>query len=120
MLGPILGGSGGTMPQADTCHRIGPSLRLDPHKLVPHISRTRAVSETLARVLSQRLADLPATPTRTCPPTIACCGECEDEHSRTITVTMPDGTEAAAFCPRCSPQARRKTHNSYPYAREVN
>jgi len=36
---PILGGSGGTMPQADTCHRIGPSLRLDPHKLVPHISR---------------------------------------------------------------------------------
>ena len=119
MLGPILGGSGGTMPQADTCHRIGPSLRLDPHKLVPHISRNPGGVRT-PRVLSRRLADLPATPTRTCPPAIACCGECEDEHSRTIRVTMPDGTEAAAFCPRCSPQARRKTHNSYPYAREVN
>jgi hypothetical protein len=33
-------------------------------------------------------------------------GECEDEQSRTITVTPPDGTEAAAFCPRCSPQKR--------------
>ena len=27
-------------------------------------------------------------------------------QSRTITVTLPDGTEAAAFCPRCSPQKR--------------
>ena len=37
------------------------------------------------------------------------CGECEDDQSRTITITLPDGTEAAAFCPRCSPQMRRRS-----------
>ena len=33
------------------------------------------------------------------------CGECEDEQSRTITIMTSDGSEAAVFCPRCSPQA---------------
>ena len=41
------------------------------------------------------------------PATVPWCGECEDAHSRTITVTEPDGTEAAQFCPQCSPQVHR-------------
>ncbi|MFV8297953.1 helix-turn-helix domain-containing protein [Mycolicibacterium fortuitum] len=60
-----------------------------------------------ARVLSRRLADLPDAPSLTRRTAAAWCGECEDELSRTITVTMPNGVEAAAFCPRCSPQAQR-------------
>jgi len=35
------------------------------------------------------------------------CGECEDAHSHTITVMLPEGTEAARFCPQCSPQVHR-------------
>lgn len=41
------------------------------------------------------------------PAAVPWCGECEDAHSRTITVTEPDGTEAAQFCPQCSPQVHR-------------
>ncbi|MGV0675977.1 helix-turn-helix domain-containing protein [Mycolicibacterium fortuitum] len=59
------------------------------------------------RVLSRRLADLSDAHPLTRRTAVAWCGECEDEHSRTITVTMPNGVEAAAFCPRCSPQAQR-------------
>ena len=32
------------------------------------------------------------------------CGECEDERPPTVTITRSDGSEAAAFCSRCSPQ----------------
>jgi hypothetical protein len=90
--------------------------------LIPHISQNPGGVRSPARVLSRRLADLPHPPPRPCPcpPTIAWCGECEDVRSRTVTIAMPDGTEAAAFCPRCSPQAQRKTRDSYPYVKEVN
>jgi hypothetical protein len=86
---------------------------------IPHISQNPGGIRSPARVLARRLADLPHPPRRSLPPTIAWCGQCEDERSRTITIAMPDGTEAAAFCPRCSPQARRK-HMTYPYLKEVN
>ncbi|ARG55691.1 helix-turn-helix domain-containing protein [Mycobacterium kansasii] len=58
------------------------------------------------RVLARRLADLRQPPD---PPitNVPWCGECEDAHSRTITVTEPDGAEAARFCPQCSPQVHR-------------
>ena len=58
------------------------------------------------RVLARRLNDLPQLHDLH-PRTVPWCGECEDRHSRTITVTEPDGTEAAQFCPRCSPQLHR-------------
>ena len=66
------------------------------------------------RVLARRLTNLGKTPD---PPatTAPWCGECEDAHSRTITATEPDGTEAAQICPQCSPQvhrARRSGHTS--------
>jgi hypothetical protein len=67
------------------------------------------------RVLARRLANLdralhpPAT-------TVPWCGECEDAHSRTITVTEPDGTEAARFCPQCSPQF----HKSPPFEEAIH
>ena len=85
--------------------------------LIPRISHNLDGVRSPARVLARRLADLPRAPTRTCPPTIAWCGQCEDERSRTITIDMPDGTEAAAFCPRCSPQAQRRSKQS---SEEVN
>jgi hypothetical protein len=66
------------------------------------------------RVLARRLTNLGKTPD---PPatTAPWCGECEDAHSRTITATEPDGTEAAQICAQCSPQvhrARRSGHTS--------
>jgi len=80
--------------------------------LIPHIAHNPGGVRSPARVLARRLADLPqALPPRSCPPTIPWCGQCEDERSRTITIDMPDGTEAAAFCPRCSPQAQRKARD---------
>ena len=80
--------------------------------LIPHIAHKSGGVRSPARVLARRLADLPQAPPRSCPPTIAWCGGCEDERSRTITIDMPDGTEAAAFCPRCSPQAQRRSKQS--------
>lgn len=58
------------------------------------------------RVLARRLTDLGQPPD---PPitNVPWCGECEDARSRTITVTELDGTEAAKFCPQCSPQVHR-------------
>jgi len=104
------------IPAIEAALRSGWTLE----NLIPHISQNPDGVRSPARVLARRLADLPRAPTRSCPPTIAWCGQCEDERSRTITIGMPDGTEAAAFCPRCSPQAQRKTHDSYPYVKEVN
>ena len=86
--------------------------------LIPHIAHNPGGVRSPARVLARRLADLPqALPPRSCPPTIPWCGQCEDERSRTITIDTPDGTEAAAFCPRCSPQAQRRSKQS---SEEVN
>ena len=62
--------------------------------------------EKFSCYLARRLAELPVPPSPSLRRKTPWCGECEDEQSRTITVTLPDGTEAAAFCPRCSPQKR--------------
>ena len=74
--------------------------------LKAHLSRRPDGVRYPAAVLARRLAVLPAPPSPSLRRKTAWCGECEDEQSRTITVTLPDGTEAAAFCPRCSPQKR--------------
>ena len=62
--------------------------------------------EKFSCYLARRLAELPTPPSPSLRRKTPWCGECEDEQFRTITVTPPDGTEAAAFCPRCSPQKR--------------
>jgi hypothetical protein len=58
------------------------------------------------RVLARRLTDF-AQLRGPRPLSVPWCGECEDAHSRTISVTEPDGTEVARFCPQCSPQVHR-------------
>jgi hypothetical protein len=78
--------------------------------LAAHLARNPDGVRYPARVLAQRLANLPNPPT----PIIAnlpWCRECEDPRSRTITVTLSDGSEAAAFCSRCSPQEAKRTKN---------
>jgi len=75
------------------------------NNLAAHLARDPWGVRSPARVLARRLADLPDAIAGS-RPSVKWCGECEDEQSRTITVTLPDGTEAAAFCPRCSPQKR--------------
>jgi len=75
-------------------------------ELTERLTRSRNGARDPVRVLARRLVDLGQPPS---PPAarVAWCGECEDAHSRTITVTEPDGTEAARFCPQCSPQVHR-------------
>lgn len=85
--------------------------------LTAHLSRSPGGVRNPVRVLARRLADLPDAPAGSCP-TVEWCGECEDERSRTITVTLPDGTEAAGFCPRCSPQAQRQMRKSSTYSHD--
>ncbi|WP_082966914.1 helix-turn-helix domain-containing protein [Mycobacterium sp. 852002-51163_SCH5372311] len=58
------------------------------------------------RVLARRLGSLGPVPNSSIA-AVPWCGECEDAHSRTITVIQPGGTEAARFCPQCSPQVHR-------------
>lgn len=74
--------------------------------LADHLIRNPNGARDPVRVLARRLNDAWPVPD---PPMTAVpwCGECEDEHSRTITVTNSDGTEAARFCPQCSPQVHR-------------
>lgn len=72
--------------------------------LTAHLSQNPEGVRYPAAVLARRLAELPTPPSRSLRRGIPWCGECEDDQSRTITITRPDGTEAAAFCPRCSPQ----------------
>lgn len=74
--------------------------------LTDHLIRNPNGARDPVRVLARRLTDLPQLRDPH-PPTVPWCGECEDAHSRTITVTEPDGTEAAQFCPQCSPQVHR-------------
>jgi len=69
-------------------------------------SAANKADEKFSCYLARRLAELPVPPSPSLRRKTPWCGECEDEQSRTITVTLPDGTEAAAFCPRCSPQKR--------------
>jgi hypothetical protein len=72
--------------------------------LAAHLSRNPDGIRYPARILARRLAELPKPPQ----PGAPWCGECEDPQSRTITLTLSDGTEAAAFCPRCSRQEALK------------
>ena len=95
----------------DTRHRGRASVGLDPPDPHPtHRTQTRRRPKPRTGPGSTPRRPTPSAP-RSCPPTIAWCGGCEDERSRTITIDMPDGTEAAAFCPRCSPQAQRKARD---------
>ena len=77
--------------------------------LMAHLSRSPEGVRYPAVVLARRLAELPTPPSTSLRRGMAWCGECEDDQSRTITITLPDGTEAAAFCPRCSPQMRPRS-----------
>jgi hypothetical protein len=78
-----------------------------PRSLAEHLTRHPDGARDPVRVIERRLASLPA---QRDPPAAAMpwCGECEDAQSRTITVVLSDGTEAAQFCPRCSPQVHRQ------------
>ena len=75
-------------------------------ELTEHLVQNTSGAREPVRVLARRLADLPRL-RHPSPATVPWCGECEDPHSRTITVTKPDGTEIAQFCPQCSPQVHR-------------
>jgi hypothetical protein len=88
-----------------------------PTALVEHLTRRPDSARDPVRVLQQRLTSLPA---QRDPPAAALpwCGECEDAQSRTITVTLADGTEAARFCPQCSPQFHRQ-HLSRPIPQHI-
>jgi hypothetical protein len=77
--------------------------------LKAHLSRSPEGVRYPAAVLARRLAELPTPPSTSDRRGLPWCGECEDDQSRTITITLPDGTEAAAFCPRCSPQMRPRS-----------
>lgn len=80
--------------------------------LVAHLSRNPDGIRYPARVLARRLSELPEPP-RAQAAALAWCGNCEDPQSRTITVTLADGTDAAAFCPQCSPQEASNRPLSY-------
>lgn len=72
--------------------------------LKDHLSRNSEGVRYPAAVLARRLAELPQPPSKSLRRRMPWCGECEDDRSRTINTTLPDGTDAAEFCPRCSPQ----------------
>jgi Helix-turn-helix domain len=74
--------------------------------LTEHLTQNPRGARDPVRVLARRLVAAPQLPD---PPTMTVpwCGECEDPHSRTITVTLPEGTEAAKLCPQCSPQLHK-------------
>jgi hypothetical protein len=96
-------------------------------ELAKHLARNPNGVRYPVRVLVTRLADLPGPPralTANGAALLPWCGECEDERSRTITVTRSDGSDAAAFCPRCSHQTsqlrrRSSEHITSPTAREA-
>ncbi|UJL31613.1 helix-turn-helix domain-containing protein [Mycolicibacterium vanbaalenii] len=72
--------------------------------LLAHLSSRPEGVRNPAAVLASRLSELPTPPTFSIRRKTPWCGKCEDPVSRTITVAQSDGTEAARFCPRCSPQ----------------
>ncbi|WP_284236230.1 helix-turn-helix domain-containing protein [Mycobacterium antarcticum] len=72
--------------------------------LVAHLSSRPEGVRHPAAVLARRLNELPTPPSISAGRRTPWCGECEDPLSRTITISQSDGTDAASFCPRCSPQ----------------
>ena len=75
-------------------------------QLTEHLVHNTVGARDPVRVLARRLAALPPLP-QPRPAAVPWGGECEDEHARTITITQPDGSEAAQFCSQCSPQVHR-------------
>ena len=61
--------------------------------LKAHLSRRPDGGRYPAAVLARRLAELPTPPSTSLRRKTPWCGECEDEQSRTITVTPPDGVD---------------------------
>lgn len=89
--------------------------------LLAHLSSRPEGVRYPAAALARRLTELPPPPTLSVQQVPSWCGDCEDPMSRTITVTQSDGTEAAAFCPRCSPQQHSaRVANPISYEGEVN
>ena len=82
--------------------------------LTAHLSRSPAGVRHPVRVLARRLADLPDAPAGSRPLWRGAANA--KTGDRTPSVTLPDGTEAAAFCPRCSPQAQRQVRKSNTYS----
>lgn len=111
---------------AQVLHAVSDSWRLgerDAHSLLPaiesalargwpavdlaaHLIRNPDGARHPIRVIGRRLTQAWAPPGCSAP-TVPWCGGCEDAYSRTITVAGADGSEAARFCPRCSPQAHK-------------
>ncbi|MFH5227529.1 helix-turn-helix domain-containing protein [Antrihabitans spumae] len=89
--------------------RINAALRAgwDAKRLSDYLSKNATGVRFPARVLMARLADLPAPQvysTKRTTTRMPWCGRCEDSLSRTVTLVQLDGSDRAAFCPRCSPQ----------------
>jgi hypothetical protein len=74
--------------------------------LATHLSRNPNGVRYPSAVLARRLAELPDPRRNLLRQGASWCGDCEDPQSRTITTILPNRSEAARFCPRCSPQAR--------------
>src|SRR6476660_8624167 len=89
--------------------RISPAIKhalasgWTSQSLKAHLSQRPDGVRNPAAVLARRLAELPTPPSTSPRRSTPSCGACEDEQSRTITVSLPDGTEAAAFCPKMRP-----------------
>ncbi|MBJ8343007.1 helix-turn-helix domain-containing protein [Antrihabitans sp. YC3-6] len=100
-------------PKIDAALRAG----WDAKHLADYLAKNPTGVRFPARVLMARLADLPAPPvysTKHVSARAPWCGECEDSLSRTVTVIQWDGSDGAAFCPRCSPQAQNAQAASVP------
>ena len=109
----------GRKDQLELAPKISEALRAgwDPKHLAAYLSKNAIGVRFPARVLLARLADLPAPPvysTKHSTAIVPWCGECEDSLSRTVTVIQSDGSDRAAFCPRCSPQVRNAPEVSMP------
>lgn len=81
--------------------------------LQAHLSQNPDGVRNAAAVLTRRLAELPQPPTGSNRSRAPWCGECGDDRSRTISITLPDGTDAVQFCPRCSPQSQFQSSNPH-------
>ena len=67
--------------------------------LKAHLSRRPDGVRYPAAVLARRLAELPTPPSTSLRRKTPWCGECEDEQSRTITVTLPRTERGGGILP---------------------